>query len=386
MSKQHALLSASSAYRWINCPPSAKLQEQYEDKGSAYAEQGTDAHTLAEWKLRRALGMDVEPDSRDTLSYYDEEMDEHTDDYAAYIMELLAEARKTCDDPLVMVEQRVDYSRWVNGGFGTADAVLVSDGRMTVIDLKYGSGVEVSAEHNPQTCCYALGALDLLDDLYAIDTITMIIFQPRRENISEWTISRDELLAWAEETLRPAAALAAEGKGDFHSGDHCRFCKARHECRTRAEEQISLMRYDFDLPPTLTDAEVEEILGKADQLINWAEDIKEYALQAAIGGKHWDGFKLVEGRSNRRFTDEQAVAKAVTEAGKDPYEKKLLGITAMTTLLGRKRFNELLGQYVEKPRGKATLVPESDKRPAMDFVDFTDENDNDYNDENEKGD
>lgn len=383
MSRQHALLSASSANRWINCPPSAKLQEQYEDKGSAYAEQGTDAHALAEWKLRKALGMETELDPRPRLSYYDEDMEVQTDDYAAFIMELLAEARKTCEDPLVMVEQRVDYSRWVDGGFGTADAILVSDGNMTIIDLKYGTGVEVSAEHNPQTCCYALGALDILDDLYAIDTITMIIFQPRRENISEWTISRDELLAWADNTLRPAAVLAAEGKGEYHSGEHCRFCKARHECRARAAEQYSLMRYDFDLPPTLTDEEVEEILGKADQLISWAEDIKEYALQSAIGGKHWQGYKLVEGRSNRRFTDEQAVARAVTEDGKDPYEKKLLGITAMTSLLGRKRFNELLGQYVEKPRGKATLVPESDKRPALTFADFTVEEEN--NDENEKG-
>ena len=383
MSRQHALLSASSAYRWINCPPSAKLQELYEDKGSAYADQGTDAHSLAEWKLRKALGMDVESDPRPGLKYYDDEMEEYTDDYAAFIMELLAETSKTCDDPVLMVEQRVDYSRWVDGGFGTADAILVSDGRMTIIDLKYGSGVEVSAEHNPQICCYALGALELLDDLYAIDNITMIIFQPRRENISEWTISREELLDWAENTLRPAAALAAEGKGEYHSGDQCRFCKARHECRTRAEEQISLMRYDFDLPPILTDKEVEDILGKADQLIDWAEDIKEYALQSAIGGKHWNGFKLVEGRSNRRYTDEQAVARAVTEAGKDPYEKKLLSITAMTTLLGRKRFGELLGKYVEKPRGKATLVPESDKRPAMDYASFNDAND--YHDENEEG-
>ncbi len=385
MSRQHALLSASGAQRWINCPPSAKLQERYEDTGSVYAEQGTDAHALAEWKLRRALGTDAGPDPRSGLTYYDEDMETHTDDYAAFIMELLAEARKTCADPQVMVEQQVDYPRWVEGGFGTADAIICADRHLTVCDLKYGMGVEVSAEHNPQTCCYALGALDLLDDLYAIDSITMIIFQPRRENISEWTVNRDELLAWADNTLRPAAALAAEGKGEYHSGEHCRFCKARHECRARAEEQLSLMRYDLDLPPVLTDEEVEDILGKADGLINWAEDIKEYALQAAIRGKHWNGYKLVEGRSNRRFTDEQAVAEAVSKVGQDPYERKLLSITAMTSLLGRKRFSELLGQYVEKPRGKATLVPESDKRPEMDFTEFVTNEENDTNDKNEKG-
>ena len=194
--------------------------------------------------------------------------------------------------------------------------------------------------------------------------------------MSEWTVSKDELLKWAEEVLQPAAKLAAAGKGKFCPGDHCRFCKARHECRARADAQLKLMRYDFELPPTLTDEEIEDILGQADHLIAWAEDIKAYALESAIGGKHWNGYKLVEGRSVRRYTDEDAVARAVQADGKDPYEKKLLGITDMTRLLGRKHFDEVLGGLIEKPRGKATLVPESDKRPAMDFSDFTNDEEN----------
>lgn len=372
MSRAHAFLSASAAHRWIACPPSAKLQEKYEDKGSEYAAQGTDAHTLAEWKARYQLG-DIQPDPRPGLQYYDQEMEDATDQYAVYIAETIAEAKKTCSDPCVMIEQRVDFSRWVPDGFGTADAVVAGNGRLWITDLKYGTGVEVLAENNPQASLYALGCLELLDDLYNIDTVTMQIFQPRRSNVSEWTVSKEELLKWAEEILSPAARLASAGKGKYRPGDHCRFCKARHECRARADAQLKLMRYDFELPPTLTDEEIEDILGQADHLIAWAEDIKAFALESAIGGKHWNGYKLVEGRSVRRYTDEAAVAKAVQADGKDPYERKLLGITAMTQLLGRKHFDEVLGGLIEKPRGKATLVPESDKRPAMDFTDFNDE-------------
>ena len=310
MSRAHALLSASAAHRWIPCPPSAKLQEKYEDKGSEYATQGTSAHTLAEWKVRRLLG-DTQPDPRPDLQYYDQEMEDATDQYAEYIAETIAEAKKACSDPCVMVEQQVDFSRWVPDAFGTADAIVAGSGRLWITDLKYGTGIEVFAERNPQASCYALGCLELLDDLYGIDLVTIQIFQPRRGHISEWTVSKDELLKWAEETLRPAAKLASAGKGKYCPGEHCRFCKARHECRARADQQMALMRYDFELPPTLADEEIEEILGQVDHLVSWAEDVKTYALESAIGGKHWNGFKLVEGRSVRRYTDEEAVARAV---------------------------------------------------------------------------
>ena len=213
--------------------------------------------------------------------------------------------------------------------------------------------------------CYALGALELFDGIYDINSIQMTIYQPRRENISTCIISKEELLKWADEVLKPTAALAYEGKGDFKVGDHCQFCKVKATCRKRAEYNLELARYDFEMPPTLEEMEVAAILPKLDNLISWATDIKEYALQQALSGVHYDGFKIVEGRANRKYSDEQAVAFAVKDAGFDPFEKKLLGITAMTALLGKKKFEEVVGKYITKPQGKPALVPESDKRPAM---------------------
>lgn len=270
-----------------------------------------------------------------------------------------------------MVEQRVDFSNWVPEGFGTADALIVADGVLTICDYKHGKGVAVSATDNAQLKCYALGALDMFDDIYDIDTVHLVIYQPRRENISELDISKDALYKWAEEELRPRAELAYKGEGDFSCGEWCRFCKAKHECRARAEANLLLAKYDFQLPPTLSDSEIAVILDKADELVSWANDIKAYALQMAIAGKEWQGWKLVEGRSNRKISNEEAVIEAVTNLGKDPFEKKLMGITALEKLLGKSKFNELIGQYVVKPPGKPTLVPESDKREAMnsDFKD-----------------
>lgn len=370
MSRPHALLSASGAHRWMNCPPSARLSEQYADKGSEYAAQGTDAHALAEYRLRQMLGADDLDDPRPTLPYYDEEMEAAAEQYALFVMELLADARKDCKDPRVMVEQRLDYSRWVENGFGTADAIVIGANVINVCDFKFGQGVQVDAEENPQMMLYALGALEIFDDLYQIDNVTMSIIQPRRDHVSTWSLPKADLLQWADDKLRPAARLAYSGEGDFHSGAWCMFCKAKHECRARAEEQMNLMRYDFQLPPTLTDEDVEEILGHIDRLVSWAEDIKDYALKAAVGGKRWNSFKLVEGRSNRRYTDEDAVSAAVKAAGYDPCDHRLKGITAMTGMLGRKRFDELLGGLIEKPQGKPTLVPLSDKRPALEYTDF----------------
>ena len=219
--------------------------------------------------------------------------------------------------------------------------------------------------------------MELFDDIYDIDDIALHIYQPRRSNVSEWRIPKADLLAWAGEVLKPAADLAWDGKGEFSCGDWCRFCKAKNVCRARAEENLKLAQHDFKLPPELSDAEIEVILSKVDDLVSWASDIKEYALQQALSGKEWRGFKLVEGRSVRKYTDETSVAKAVTDAGYDPYEKKLLGITAMQKLLGKSRFNELLSAYIEKPQGKPTLVPDSDKRPAMNTAknDFMEEKD-----------
>ena len=372
MSGPHALLSASGAHRWMNCPPSARLTENYEDKGSDYAAQGTDAHALCEFRLKQQLGMAAQ-DPTENMTWYDEEMENCATDYTSYVTDLIAEAKNHCKDPVVLIEQRLDFSRFVEGGYGTGDCLVIADGTLNVIDLKYGKGVEVEAEQNPQMMLYALGALELFDNLYDVTDVTMTIFQPRRANVSVWTIAKSALYQWVESTLRPAAELAFKGEGSYHSGEWCQFCKARHECRARADEQMSLVRYDFQMPPLLTDEDVEDILGRVDQLVAWAEDVKANALQAALNGKQWPGWKLVEGRSNRRYVDETAVADAVTAAGLDPFEHKLRGVTAMTSLLGRKRFDEMLGGLIEKPHGKPTLAPESDKRPALNTNDFEDE-------------
>lgn len=373
----HAILSASSSNRWLHCPPSARLGESYEDKGSDYAAEGTDAHSLCEYKLRKALGQKAKNPTKQ-LSWYSEEMEDCATGYAAYILEQVEAAKQTCADPVVLIEQRVDFSRWVEQGFGTADCIIIADGTLRICDYKHGLGILVSAEDNPQMKCYALGALELFDDIYDIDTVSMTIYQPRRQNISTFEITKYELYRWAEEVLKPTAALAFAGDGNYLCGEWCGFCKAKHECRARAEANLSLAQHDFKLPPLLTDTEIEVILSRVDELVAWASDIKEYALQQAVSGKEWNGWKLVEGRSNRKYTNEAAVIQAVSEAGFDPYEKKLLGITALQKLLGKSCFDELLTGFIEKPQGKPTLVPQSDKRPAMNNAknDFMEENDN----------
>lgn len=373
--KGHAILSASSSDRWLHCPPSARLCETYEDKGSDYAAEGTDAHELCEYKLKRALGMDAS-DPTENLTWYNEEMEDCANGYTAYILEMVEAAKESCADPKVLIEQRVDFSRWVEQGFGTADCIIIADGTLRICDYKHGLGVLVDATDNPQMKCYALGALELFDGIYDIDNVSITIYQPRRQNISTFEISKDELYKWADEVLKPTADLAFAGDGNFLCGEWCGFCKAKHECRARAEANLTLAQYDFKLPPLLEDSEIEYILSRADELVAWASDIKEYALQQAISGKEWAGWKLVEGRSNRKYSNEEAVIQAVTDAGFDPYEKKLLGITAMQKRLGKSRFDELLTAYIEKPQGKPTLVPESDKRPAMNNAktDFMEEN------------
>lgn len=364
MASKHAILSASSSHRWIACPPSALECAKLPDASSEFAKQGTDAHRLSEYKLKKSLGEKVHnPQKR--LAYFDEEMDESSNDYAQFVMEKLATAKERCKDPMVMVEQHLDFSRWVPEGFGTGDCLIVSDDTLVIIDYKYGLGVLVEAEKNPQMMCYALGALELFDGIYDIKNVEMTIFQPRRVNVSTYVISKNDLLSWAEEVLRPVAELAAKGEGEYRAGDHCRFCKIKATCRKRAEYNLEMAKYDFAMPSKLEDGEVEVILEKVDEMVAWANDVKEYALQQALSGKQWDGWKVVEGRANRRYINEEAVAAKVEAAGFNPYEKKLLGITAMTKQLGKNRFEELLNELIEKPQGKPVLVPESDKRPAM---------------------
>ena len=366
---KHAYLSASVSHRWLACPPSAKLCANILDQASEYAQQGTDCHELCAYLVEKALGRDV-IDPTENLTYYDAEMQNCAEEYRNYVLEQIEAAKEFCKDPQVMIEQRLDFSRWVENGFGTGDCVIVADEILQIIDYKHGLGILVSAGDdeyggNSQMMCYALGALEVFGDIYDINQIKMTIFQPRRNNISTYTISKEDLLKWADEVLAPTAQLAYVGKGEFNAGDHCTFCKVKATCRKRAEYNLELAKYDFEMPATLDDTEIAAILEKVDKMISWGNDIKDYALQQAQSGVHFEGWKIVEGRSNRKYTDENAVADTVKDAGFDPYEKKLLGITAMSTLLGKKKFEELLGGLIYKPPGKPTLVPESDKRPAM---------------------
>ena len=366
---KHAYLSASASHRWLACPPSAKLCANILDQASEYAQQGTDCHELCAYLVEKALGRDV-IDPTENLTYYDAEMQNCAEEYRNYVLEQIEAAKEFCKDPQVMIEQRLDFSRWVENGFGTGDCVIVADEVLQIIDYKHGLGILVSAGDdeyggNSQMMCYALGALEVFGDIYDINQIKMTIFQPRRNNISTYTISKEDLLKWADEILAPTAQLAYVGKGEFNAGDHCTFCKVKATCRKRAEYNLELAKYDFKMPATLDDTEIAAILEKVDEMISWGNDIKDYALQQAQSGVHFEGWKIVEGRSNRKYTDENAVADTVKDAGFDPYEKKLLGITAMSTLLGKKKFEELLGGLIYKPPGKPTLVPESDKRPAM---------------------
>ena len=371
--RKHAVLSASSAHRWLNCTPSVRLEQDFEDRETDAAAEGTAAHAMAEHKLRRAMKLQ----SKKPVSTYDnDEMDEYTSDYTHFVLETLAEARKTCPDAILLIEQRLDFSSWVPEGFGTGDALIVADEMLHIIDLKYGQGILVEAEHNPQMMLYALGALSIFDGLYDIRTVSMTVFQPRRENISTWTIPVTELTDWAEHTLKPLAALAYKGEGEYHPGAWCVFCRAAVRCRARADANMEMARLDFALPPLLSDAEIADLMGKLDELIKWADEIKAYALDGALHhGKQWPGWKLVEGRSVRKYTDEDAVIAAANAAGyRDIFRKTLLPITEMEKLMGKQTFAEVLGDCVHKPAGKPTLVPESDKRPAMNTAkqDFND--------------
>ena len=366
---KHAFLSASSSHRWLACPPSAMLCAQEADQSSPYAKQGTNAHELCEYLLNEALGRHTRDPTED-LDYYDAEMRSCAEGYRDFVMEQVEEAKSLCPDPLVCVEQRLDFSRWVENGFGTGDCVIVADGLLHVIDYKHGVGILVSASGedgtgNTQLKCYALGALDTFRDLYDIHRVKLSIYQPRRENVDTFELSVTDLMQWAEQVLAPIAKLAYAGEGDYNAGDHCQFCKVKATCRERADYNMELAKFDFADPPTLDDTEIAGILPMIDSLVSWATDIKEYALQQALSGVRYEGFKVVEGRSNRKYVNDTAVAEAVLAAGYDPYEKKLLGITAMTQALGRKTFNEILGGLVYKPQGKPVLVPATDKRPEL---------------------
>ena len=373
--RAHARLNASSSHRWMMCPPSVKLSEQFADKPSPFAEEGTYLHELCELKLHRHLGdmpmeeLERQYDEHRDSDFYTDEAESVTDEYVAFCTETIEAVRLSCPDPLILVEHRLDYSEYVPEGFGTGDMVIVADGIIEVIDFKGGRGVRVDANHNGQLMLYALGALLEFDPLYDIHRVRMTIVQPRLNNFSSFEMEAEELLRWAETEVRPRAKLAYEGKGEYCAGDWCRFCKARYTCRKRGEYHMQLAVRDFREPDLLTDEEIADILPVAESLNSWVQDLLSYATQEAVNGKHWPGYKLVAGRTVRKYTSEAEVIKAATEAGyTDIYKTTLLGVGDLEKRLGRKKFSEVLGKYVVKPQGAPTLVPEADPRKPIENV------------------
>lgn len=380
MSKVHSILSPSGSHRWLNCTPSAMLEQEFENKTTEAAEEGTAAHAFCEHKLRKLLKLR----SKRPISDYDsDEMQECTDAYVDFVNEQLEIAKQRCNDPLILVEEKVDFSRYVPDGFGTADCLIISDDELHIVDFKYGQGVLVDAFDNPQMKCYALGALETYGNLYDITNVSMSIFQPRRENVSTWKTTVKELRNWAENVLKPKAELALKGEGEYRCGEWCRFCRAAVMCRARAEEKLRLAEDEFKLPPLISDEEIEEILKVIPDLTKWSADIQNYALDMSVNhGKDWSGFKVVEGRSVRKYKDEDAVIEKAKENGyTDIFKSSLITLTEMQKLMGKKKFEKLLGDLIIKPKGKPTLVPIADKRPAIklenvknEFNEITEEN------------
>lgn len=371
--REHALLSASSAAMWLACTPSARLGEQFPDTTSSSAAEGTLAHELAEAKLRnyfyttdfgkRKLSNFIKKLKENAL--WDDEMMRHTDEYLDYIK---AAALSMKAQPNVAIEKRIDYSSYAQEGFGTADCILIGSKTLHVIDFKYGKGVPVGAEGNPQLSLYALGAYEAYKILYPIEAVKLSIVQPRMDNISEWECSIEELLAWGE-YVREKAALAWEGKGEYRpSKETCQFCRARAQCRARSDHNV---RQAFDigeLPPLISDEEVGERLATLEDVVRYQKDLQEYALAQCLAGKTIPGWKVVEGRGSREWTDMDSAFETLQAEGIDKamlFEARPLTLAQIEKIVGKKEFAEMVGDKVIKKAGKPTLVKESDKRQAV---------------------
>ena len=369
MAKKHALLGASSSARWLVCTPSARLEAMFPDEQSPYAAEGTIAHDLAESILRHKLEGKKAP----KLDDYSTEMIEAVNRYVDICEEKVNESRARSSDAEAMIEARLDFSRWVPDGFGTGDMVIVADGILEVIDLKYGKGVPVSAIENTQMRLYALGAYDINEFLYDIKSVRMTIVQPRLDSISTDEMALEELLDWGEE-IKPIAQRAFRGEGECTPCDYCNFCKARHTCRALADTCLTAFYKDGGkLNQLLTDSEVSDILAMKDLITKWIKGVCDFAYEKALSGeKQWPGYKLVEGTSRRTITDPEAAAKTLLDNGykeEDIFKpRELEGITNLQKVLGKKGVTEYLEAFIDKPEGKPTLVPDSDKRPAINTV------------------
>lgn len=389
--RAHALLSASGASRWLNCTPSAKLEDEYGDKStSSYAAEGTLAHELAELYLRKDVlenisDADFERSLEEIMAneLFNDEMLEVVPTYTDYCEDQYIEAKKNNDYAIIEIEQKLDLTEYVPESFGTADTVIISDGIMEVIDLKYGKGIPVYADWNKQLMLYALGALCKYDTMYDINEVRVTICQPRINNISSWQISVEELLRWAEEELKPTADMAFHGEGELNAGDWCRFCTVRNQCKKLYEQQFEIAKHEFAEPQLLTDEEVADIVQRTPKLVEWANSVAEYAKKKALEeNKQWPGLKLVEGRSRRKWIDEEKALETIFEQfpeldEADVTTTKINGITAIEKLVGKKKFFEKLKDVVVTQQGNPTLVPIQDKRPAIGVqqaqLDFGDE-------------
>ena len=370
------LFSPSASARLLTCPGSAKASEGIPDQESLFAAEGHDAHALAEIRLCERLGLQTNEKIED-LTFYNQEMEDYISDYVSYVLEKVASIKKDCPDATILIEQKVAAVRYDESLFGSTDVAIIADKVLTIIDLKYGRGVLVNAKENTQEMCYGLCAMETFGNLYDIEDINLCIFQPRLSNVSEWSLTVKELYKWADEILKPGIEKIRAGSEEFHPSRHCVFCKAKPLCKALRDQNLELAKHEFRPAFLMDDSEIEEVLDKADDFVNWINSVKEFALEDAMKGKKYDHYKLVEGRSNRKYIDETKVINVVKEAGYSPYEEKLLSVTGMQSRLGKARFEELLGNLVVKPRGKLTLVPREDKRPevnpaAVDFMNLDD--------------
>lgn len=370
--RAHALLSASGAHRWLNCTPSARLEAQFPDTTSEAAKEGTLAHEIAEAKVRNYFQtldygktwLNKELAKFKKRKLYAPEMEGYTNDYVDYCRAAALEWKKL---PYIDVEKKLDLSAYVPEGFGTADLILIGGNKLRIIDLKYGKGVPVSAERNPQLMLYALGAYNTYSVLYDIQEVELSIFQPRIDNTSSWTIGIKDLLAFGE-LVKEKAAIAIKGEGEQTPGDWCRFCRARAQCRARAEKNVELAFMTDKAPELLALDEIGGYLEKGEDVARWLKDLQEFALSQCLAGHEVAGWKAVEGRGSRDWTDQEEAFKRLEENGIDEamlYERKPLSLAQTEKLVGKKDFADTVGDLVVKKPGKPTLVPETDKRTAI---------------------
>ena len=372
--RAHALLSASGAHRWLVCTPSAKLEEGFPDTTSEAAKEGTLAHELAELKARHYFytpdfGKKKYTTRANKLKKEDlwkDEMERYTDEYLDY---LKVTALNLNTAPYVAIEQKLDLGNWIPEGFGTADCVMVYGNTVHVFDFKYGKGVQVDAEQNPQMLLYALGVYAAYKMLYPIEQICMTIVQPRIDHVSEWTCTLEELLSFGEK-VKERAALAIEGKGEYHPDEKaCRFCRAKAQCRARSDFNVKKAFNIGEMPPLISAEEAGQRLLELQDIVKYQKDLQEWALSECLAGKDVPGWKAVEGRSVRDWSDMDAafdkLIKSEMTMEEMLYEKKPLTLAQVEKLIGKKDFQDTVGEFVVKKSGKPTLVKESDKREAI---------------------